>query len=63
MVTYTEFIEIGHEVYKSKGGQYEEGTAADLVEVLAGFWQRNKDELKTIGRREAKRIIDKNMNV
>jgi len=63
MVDYTTFIELGHEVYKEKGGTYQEGTAAELVEVLAGFWSRNKQELKTIGRREAKRIIQQNLNV
>lgn len=63
MVDYTEFVELGHEVYQEKGGTYDENTAAELVEILAGFWQRNKEELKTIGRREAKRIIDRNLNV
>lgn len=63
MVDYTTFIELGHEVFKEKGGTYQEDTAAELVEILAAFWQRNKEELKTIGRREAKRIIDENMDV
>ena len=63
MVDYTTFVELGHEVYQEKGGTYEEGTAAELVEILAGSWQRNKAELKTIGRREAHRTIDRNLNV
>jgi len=63
MVDYTTFIELGHEVYKEKGGTYQEGTAADLVQTLAAFWSRNKEELKTIGRREAKRVIERNLSV
>lgn len=63
MVDYTTFIEIGHEVYKEKGGTYQENTAAELVETLAAFWSRNKDELKTIGRREAKKVIERNLSV
>lgn len=63
MVDYTTFIQLGHEVYKEKGGTYNQGTAVDLVETLGLFWSRNKEELKTIGRREAKRLIEENMNV
>lgn len=63
MVSYTEFIEAGHEVYQEKGGRYQEGTAAELVQLLAEFWQRNKEQLKAIGYREAKRVIDRNLNV
>lgn len=63
MVDYTTFIEIGNEVYKEKGGTYSEDTAAELIQVLGEFWSRNKEELKQIGRREAKRIIERNLNV
>lgn len=63
MVTYTEFIEAGHEAYQEMGGTYQEDTAAELVQLLAEFWQRNKEELIEIGKREAKRIIKRNLDV
>lgn len=63
MVTYSEFISVGHEAYQELGGTYDEDTAAELVEILARFWQRNREELTTIGKREAKRIVKKNLNV
>lgn len=63
MVTYTEFVEAGHEVFQEQGGTYGEDTAAELVELLAEFWNRNKDELIEIGKREAKRIIRRNLDV
>lgn len=63
MVEYTEWIELGHDVYQAKGGTYGEGTAADLVEILAEFWSRNREELLTIGRREARRILERELQV
>lgn len=61
MVEYTEWIELGHEVYKAKGGTYGSDTAAELVEELAAFWERNKEELLVIGRREARRILERQL--
>jgi hypothetical protein len=63
MVEYTEWIEIGNEVYQAKGGTYGENTAVELIEELADFWNRNREELITIGRREARRIIEDQLQV
>lgn len=63
MVEYTEWIELGHEVYQAKGGTYEQSTAADLVQTLAEFWSRNREELLTIGRREARRVLEDQLTV
>lgn len=56
MVSYSEWVSAVHAAYKANGGTYSEGTAADIVQLAAEFWQRNKEELKTIGQREAERL-------
>jgi hypothetical protein len=56
MVTYPEWVKATHEAYKANGGTYSEGTAAEIVEAAAAFWERNKEELKQIAYREAVRI-------
>lgn len=61
MVDYSEWIEAVNEAYKSLGGTYGENTAARLIEEAAAFWQRNKEELKTIAYREAVRIAEREL--
>lgn len=61
MVEYTEWIELGHEVFKQKGGTYGENTAAELVQELAAFWNRNREDLISIGRTEARNILEGNL--
>lgn len=64
MVEYTEWTEIGHEVYKDMGGQYGSRQAAQSVtSTLAAFWQQNTDRLRAASRSEARRIARQNMNV
>jgi hypothetical protein len=63
MVEYNEWVKAVHEAYKAAGGTYGSDTAADLVEEAAKFWERNKDELKTIAYREAVRIARRALNV
>jgi len=64
MVSYTEWTEIGHEVYKSKGGQYGNRQAAQSVtSTLAAFWRQNTDRLKAASRSEARQIARQNMTV
>lgn len=59
MVSYEEWIEAVNEAYKANGGTYQEDTAARLIEEAAAFWNRNKEELKTIAYREAVRIAER----
>jgi hypothetical protein len=64
MVTYTEWIEIGFDVYEELGGDYPGSeTAPDVMQELAGFWNRNREELITIGQREARRIAQNQMQL
>lgn len=64
MVTYTEWTEIGHEVYKSKGGTYGNRRAAQSVtETLAAFWRENRDRLEPASRTEAREIARNSMTV
>jgi hypothetical protein len=63
MVEYSEWIEAVHEAYKTEGGTYDEGTASQLVQIAAEFWQRNKEELKQIGYREAVRLARRSINL
>jgi len=63
MVTYTEFVQLGHEVYKQKGGTYRDGTAADLVQTFAEYWSQNKTELKEMNRAEARQVFERNLSV
>jgi hypothetical protein len=45
MVTYNEWTEAVHTAYKQMGGTYTEGTAPDLTEQAAAFWEANKEQL------------------
>lgn len=63
MVTYEQWVEAVNEAYKAQGGSYVEGTAAELIQIAAEFWQRNKEELKTIAYREAVQLAQQNMDV
>ena len=63
MVTYTEWVSIGHEAFKSKGGTYGDDTAVDVTETLASFWQENKPLLKQASSSEATEIAQENMQV
>lgn len=59
MAEYTDVVEVMNEVHKEKGGTYNEDTAAEIIRLAAEFYNRNKDELEAIGRRELKRQIRK----
>jgi hypothetical protein len=63
MVTYEQWVEAVNEAYKAQGGTYVEGTASELIQLAAQFWQRNKEELKTIAYREAVRLAQSNLDV
>lgn len=63
MVEYTEWVSLGHEVYKAKGGTYDGDTAAELVQVLARFWNRNREELISIGQNEARNILENQLQL
>lgn len=63
MVEYTDWTEIGHAVYKAKGGTYGEGTAVDVTEVLAAYWSQNKDRLSAMSRAEARRLAEQEIQV
>jgi hypothetical protein len=64
MVSYTEWTRIGHEVYKAKGGTYTgEGSATDVTETLAEFWQQNTGRLRSASSSEARQIAEQNMAV
>lgn len=59
MAEYTDVVEVMNEVHKEKGGTYQEDTAAEIIQLAAEFYNRNKEELEAIGRRELKRQIRK----
>lgn len=63
MVEYNEWTRAVHEAYQSLGGTYDGDTAAELIEIAAGFWERNKEELKRIAYREAVRLAENKLNV
>lgn len=58
MAEYTDVVELMNEVHKEKGGTYGEDTAATIIQLAAEFYNRNKEEIDTITRRELKRQID-----
>lgn len=58
MASYTDVVDLMNEVHKEKGGSYGEGTAVEIVQLAAEFYNRNEEEIKTITRRELKRQID-----
>jgi hypothetical protein len=62
MVSYEDWIGATHEAYKEMGGVYDGSTATELVQIASEFWNRNKDELKQIARREAVRIAKRMIN-
>lgn len=64
MVEYTEWIEIGNEVYKAKGGSYQgRESVQSVISVLAAYWQENKTELMSASRQEARRMAQRDMDV
>jgi hypothetical protein len=64
MVDYPTWTEIGHEVYKSKGGAYTGSSSAQQVtSVLAEFWSQNTETLREASRSEAQRIAEREMTV
>lgn len=63
MVEYDRWVEAVHEAYQALGGSYDGDTAAELVEIAARFWNRNKEELKKIAYREAVRLAERKLNV
>lgn len=63
MVEYSQWTAAVNEAYQNLGGSYDGDTAAELIEIAAGFWQRNKEELKTIAYREAVRLAERKLNV
>lgn len=64
MVTYSQFIEIGHTVYKQKGGVYDtKQSAPDVTSTLADFWNQNTDTLEAASRTEARQLVQQNMSV
>lgn len=63
MVSYDEWVQAVNEAYKALGGTYDEDTASRLIQLAADFWQRNKEELKTIAYREAERLAEEVLDV
>ena len=64
MVSYREWTEIGHSVYKMKGGKYTGKESAPLVtSTLAEFWSSNTAVLKDATRSEARQIAEQQMAV
>lgn len=63
MVSYTDWTRIGHDVYKSKGGQYGSNTATDVTETLASYWQENTDTLRSASESEARQLAERDMSV
>jgi len=63
MVEYSVWIEVGNEVFKAKGGVYGDETATELIQVLADYWNENKDELRSMSRSQAKNVAQANLQV
>lgn len=45
MAEYTDVVAAINAVHKSKGGTYQEGTAVEIVELAAGYYRQNKQEV------------------
>jgi len=58
MAEYTDVVDLMNEVHKAKGGTYGDGTAVEIVQLAAEFYNRNKDEIQSITRRELKRQLE-----
>jgi len=58
MAEYTDVVDLMNEVHKEKGGTYGEGTAVEIVQLAADFYNRNQEEINSITRRELKRQIE-----
>ena len=64
MVEYTEWTEIGHSVYKSKGGTYSgRESAQQVTSVLAEYWRENRADLVSASRAEARRVAESEIRV
>lgn len=64
MVSYSEWTEIGHEVYQIKGGDYPvESTATEITQTLATYWNNNTATLKAASKPEARKIAKAEMKV
>ena len=63
MVNYTQWVEIGHSVFTSKGGEYSQSTATEVTSVLADYWNENKESLKSAGPSQARQIAREQMTV
>lgn len=63
MVEYTEWTQIGHEVFKQKGGRYGSETAVDVTQTLASYWSENKERLQNMSRSQARSLAQAEINV
>ena len=64
MVSYPTWTEIGHEVYKRKGGRYTSSSSAqEVTSVLAEYWSENTEKLKNATEAEARRLAENQMSV
>jgi hypothetical protein len=58
MAEYTDVVEAINASHKAQGGTYTEDTASTLIQLAADFYNRNKEEIDTITKRELRRQID-----
>jgi len=63
MVEYTQWTKIVHDVYKDRGGTYEEsGVVEAVTRAAARFWRENKDQIISLAldgaRMLAEELID-----
>jgi len=63
MVDYSNWVKAVHEAYRAEGGTYAEGTASEIVQIAAEFWNQNKDELRDLAYREAVRLARRSLEV
>ena len=45
MAEYTDVVAQIHAVHKDKGGTYDEDTAAEIVQLAAGYYRQNTEEV------------------
>jgi hypothetical protein len=59
MAEYTDVVEAINTSHKRQGGTYDEDTAATLIQLAAEFYNRNKEQIDTITKRELQNQIDR----
>ena len=59
MAEYTDVVAAINAVHKSKGGTYDEGTAVEIVELAAGYYRQNTEEVLDATPAQLRQTLDR----